>query len=276
MARIVLVGWLTVMWVLLWESITLANVVTGVLAAGALVIVFPPVVSNDDPVVIRPVSAISFLLWFTWALVVSNVKVAAEVVAPPSRSNIRTAVVAVRLQTRSGRLATVIAHAITLTPGTLTVDARGRPAVLFIHVLTFDDVDSVRAEVGDLERRVVRAFGTASERAQICGPPAPTPAAVPVVDLTGLRRGPGGPMIALALVLLSVGGAGFVFRLVRGPTLADRIISLDGTLTIVVTAIVAWSAYTGDSTFLIVAVVVALVAFLGTSAFARFVEVRNR
>ena len=39
-----------------------------------------------------------------------------------------------------------------------------------------------------------------------------------------------------------------------------------------VTSMAAWGAYTGRSTYLTVGVVVALVAFLGTSAFARFIE----
>ena len=79
-------------------------------------------------------------------------------------------------------------------------------------------------------------------------------------------------MIVAALILLTIGGAGFTIKLVIGPNLSDRIISLDGLLTIVVTAMMVWSAYTGRATFLIVGVVVALVAFLGTSIFARFVE----
>lgn len=79
-------------------------------------------------------------------------------------------------------------------------------------------------------------------------------------------------MIVAALVLLAIGGAGFLYRLSRGPTLADRIVALDGLLTIVVTAVMAWGASTGRDTYLTVGVVVALVAFLGTSAFARFVE----
>lgn len=82
-------------------------------------------------------------------------------------------------------------------------------------------------------------------------------------------------MIAAALLLLAVGGAGFLYRLSRGPTLADRIVALDGLLTIVVTAVMAWGAYSGRDTYLTVGVVVALVAFLGTSAFARFVEGRR-
>lgn len=175
-ARTLLVAWLTAMWVLLWGSLTPANVLSGLLCGVFLVAVFPPVESRDDPFVVRPVAAISFGLWFLWALIVTNVTVAREVVLPRSRSQIRTAVVAVPLQTRSGRLATIVANAITLTPGTLTIDARGRPATLFVHVLSFADVEATREEVADLERRVVRAFGTADEVARICGPASTRPA----------------------------------------------------------------------------------------------------
>jgi hypothetical protein len=42
--------------------------------------------------------------------------------------------------------------------------------VLYVHVLTFADVATTVAEVADLERRVLRAFGTADEVARICGP----------------------------------------------------------------------------------------------------------
>lgn len=83
-------------------------------------------------------------------------------------------------------------------------------------------------------------------------------------------------MIVVALVLLTLGGAGFLVRLAIGPNLSDRIISLDGLLTIVVTSMMVWSAFTGRATFLIVGVVVALVSFLGTSIFARFVEGKRR
>lgn len=82
-------------------------------------------------------------------------------------------------------------------------------------------------------------------------------------------------MIVAALALLAVGGAGFTVKLLWGPNLSDRVVSLDGILTIVVTSMMAWSAFTGRATFLIVGVVVALVAFLGTSVVARFIEGRR-
>ena len=170
LGRGVIAVWLTIMWLLLWGDVNLANLLSGVVLAVGLVLVFPPGDTNDDPVVVRPVAAVWFVVWFMWALVITNVAVAREALLPGHRSQIRTAVVAVQLRTMSGRLATIIAHAITLTPGTLTIDARSRPAILFVHVLAFESVEATVAEVEDLERRVVNAFGTAEERAAICGP----------------------------------------------------------------------------------------------------------
>lgn len=83
-------------------------------------------------------------------------------------------------------------------------------------------------------------------------------------------------MIVAAMVLLVVGGAGYLCKLVIGPNLSDRVVSLDGILTLIVIGMMAWTASTGRATFLIVGVVVSLVAFLGTSIFARFVEGRQR
>ena len=169
LGRGALVVWLAAMWMLLWGTFSAANLVNGVLIGLVLAVVVPPPGLGDDHVTVHPIPALSFLLWFGWALVVSNLAVAKEVLAPPGRTGIRPAIVAVPLRTRSGRLATLIANAITLTPGTMTVDARGRPAVLFVHVMSFGDEESTLAEMADLERRIVDAFGTAEERALICG-----------------------------------------------------------------------------------------------------------
>jgi len=83
-------------------------------------------------------------------------------------------------------------------------------------------------------------------------------------------------VIGIALALIAVGGAGFLYRLAVGPSLADRVVGLDGLLTVMVTGVIAWCAYADQGFYLTVGVVVALVAFLGTSAFARFVEGKRR
>ena len=82
-------------------------------------------------------------------------------------------------------------------------------------------------------------------------------------------------MFAIAMVLFCVGGACFFVRLVSGPSLADRVVALDGLIITIVAAVVAESARTGSSRFLDAVVVITLVGFVGTSAAARFIERRG-
>lgn len=82
-------------------------------------------------------------------------------------------------------------------------------------------------------------------------------------------------MISVAFGLLAIAGACFFIRLVRGPTLADRVVALDGIVVIIVAAITLNVSRTGSDLFLDVAVVVAFVGFVGTAAAARFIEQRG-
>ena len=83
-------------------------------------------------------------------------------------------------------------------------------------------------------------------------------------------------MIPAALVLLVLAGAGFTVRLVRGPSLADRVVAVDGLLTIAVMAIAAYGALIGSSSYAIVAVVFALVAPPGLSIVSADTDLRAR
>jgi len=82
-------------------------------------------------------------------------------------------------------------------------------------------------------------------------------------------------MIIVATVLL-IGGAGcFLARAVLGPSLADRVIAIDGLVVSIVSLVLVDSIRTGETWFLDVAVVAALVGFVGTTAGARFIERRG-
>jgi len=82
-------------------------------------------------------------------------------------------------------------------------------------------------------------------------------------------------MTALALTMLAVGAGGFLFRLLRGPSLSDRVVGLDGLQSLVVIAIVV-AAARADSGITIETVLVAvLVGFVGTTALSRFIERRG-
>ena len=82
----------------------------------------------------------------------------------------------------------------------------------------------------------------------------------------------------LALVALGILASAFVLvavRLVRGPTLSDRVVALDMLSYVAIALIAAYVAATGSAAVLDAALVLALVAFLATVAFARFVEQRS-
>ena len=61
-------------------------------------------------------------------------------------------------------------------------------------------------------------------------------------------------------------------RLVRGPSLADRVISLDAGLVALMGAIGARAAETGSTLYVGILVVIAIVAFTATVALSRFIE----
>ena len=83
-------------------------------------------------------------------------------------------------------------------------------------------------------------------------------------------------MTVVAFVLLGAAGALFGYRLLRGPSLADRVLALDGLLAVGVAALVARAVATGDGSVLPVAVVLTLVGFISTATVARFIEGQGR
>ena len=82
-------------------------------------------------------------------------------------------------------------------------------------------------------------------------------------------------VVALCLAGLSVAGLLTLVRLVRGPSVPDRIVALDVLLQLVVAGIAVGAAATRDGSFLAVLVAVSLLGFVGTVSVARFVERRG-
>lgn len=79
-------------------------------------------------------------------------------------------------------------------------------------------------------------------------------------------------MITIAYVLLGISLVLVTGRLLVGPSLSDRVVALDMLSFIAVGVIAVYTIATGSAVMLDAALVLALVAFLGTVAFARFVE----
>jgi multisubunit Na+/H+ antiporter MnhF subunit len=82
-------------------------------------------------------------------------------------------------------------------------------------------------------------------------------------------------VITAAAVILSLAALGFVVRILRGPTLSDRVVALDGLLTVSVLGIAVYAVNSGSAFALDAMVVVAFVGFVGTSVVARYIERRG-
>jgi multicomponent Na+:H+ antiporter subunit F len=77
------------------------------------------------------------------------------------------------------------------------------------------------------------------------------------------------PVLAFSVLLI-------FYRFFRGPSIADRIIALDLLITTGIGVIAVYAIVHGRSTFLDTAMILALIAFLGTVAFSYYIEKRNR
>jgi multicomponent Na+:H+ antiporter subunit F len=80
---------------------------------------------------------------------------------------------------------------------------------------------------------------------------------------------------ATALVLISLGALLTTYRLVVGPSIADRVAATDLLLTLLTCGAGVMAFQTGEGTFLGAMVVVAILGFLGTAFVARYIEGRG-
>jgi multicomponent Na+:H+ antiporter subunit F len=67
-----------------------------------------------------------------------------------------------------------------------------------------------------------------------------------------------------------------LYRVLRGPSLADRVVALDLMATLVAAITAVYAIYTETAVILDVAIIFALIAFLGTVAFAGYIERKER
>lgn len=157
------------LWVLLWGDLSVANVVSGVIVAIAVLSAarLPRSTRTNDAesAEIAPLAMLRFGAYVLVKLVEANLILAWEIITP--RNRINTGVVAVPLRTESALSMMVVANVITLTPGTVTLEVEGSPPVLYVNVLHLHDLDDVRRDLLRIEELSVRAFGSPSARAQL-------------------------------------------------------------------------------------------------------------
>lgn len=76
----------------------------------------------------------------------------------------------------------------------------------------------------------------------------------------------------IVMFMLAVSAAIAFVRLLRGPSLPDRVVATDLLGTLAVGMLVVGAAATGQRAFLDAAIIIALIAFVSNIAYARFIE----
>jgi multicomponent Na+:H+ antiporter subunit E len=162
-SRLPSVLWLTVVWVLLWGTFSTASIVGGVLVAVLVTALFrlPPA---TDRLPVRPLHLLWLVLFLIWDLVVSGVEVSWQVLRHGPRA--RGAIMAVPLISDSDRVVTVMANALSLSPGTMALQIDHDHDVWYVYALGPRDdagVERSRRRVLDMQCRVLAALGAPEE-----------------------------------------------------------------------------------------------------------------
>jgi len=163
----VAVGWLVLVWNMLWGEFSWGNVVGGLAVALVVLLFFPlPPVTFEGR--LRPVGLVRFAVRFIYDLVTASAQVAWTALRPGYQP--RNAIIAVPLRVRSDLNLTLTAEAVSLVPGSLIVEVDRKAGVLYVHVLDIHSPEGLaraRQDVLDLEARILRAVGSKAELRQL-------------------------------------------------------------------------------------------------------------
>ncbi|MDQ3937638.1 MAG: Na+/H+ antiporter subunit E [Chloroflexota bacterium] len=144
---------LALVWVAMTGDLSPANLLVG-LVLGFVALFAAQTVLGSTPYARRMWRVVAFLGFYIGELIMSNVRVAADVVTPRHRA--QPGVVAVPLDAQTDAEITLLANLITMTPGSLTLDVSDDRRVLYVHAMFVRDPDAYRQRLKNtLERRVL-------------------------------------------------------------------------------------------------------------------------
>jgi multicomponent Na+:H+ antiporter subunit E len=144
---------LALVWAASTGSIDLPNLAVGFVFAYLVLWLARPALGETRYFRKLP-QAFAFAAFFVWELILSNLRVAADVLSPRPRR--RPGVVAVPLDATEDAEITLLANLVTLTPGTLSLDVSEDRRTLYVHGMFVDDPEVFRREIKEgFERRVL-------------------------------------------------------------------------------------------------------------------------
>lgn len=153
-ARLAALLLLTLSWLAVTGSVSLPNVVLGLLLAAAVLFVLRErMPARAAPIVVRPLALARLAGLFLYELVLSAWRVAVVVLSP--RMDLRPGIFAYPLTVDRDFEIALLANLITLTPGTLSVDVSDDRRTLFVHALDCADKDAAVRDIRNGFERLI-------------------------------------------------------------------------------------------------------------------------
>ena len=144
---------LALVWALASGHISLLSLVVGFILGYGVLWCAQPLMGPSHYFQRLPI-ALRFAGFFVWQLILSNLRVAYDVITP--RLYMRPGIVAVPLDAKTDQEITLLANLITLTPGTLSLDVSEDRRTLYVHAMFVDTPDNVRDSIKNgFERRLL-------------------------------------------------------------------------------------------------------------------------
>jgi multicomponent Na+:H+ antiporter subunit E len=150
--------WLMLVWILLWGTVSAANIISGLAIALVITLLLPlPVVPIEGRV--HPLALLRLIGLVAWYLVVSSVQLAWLAVKPGAPP--LSAVLRAHMAIKSDLVLALAVNIINLTPGSIVLEIDQVRRMIYVHVI---DVGSDRAvyrfyrQIAQIERLLVASF----------------------------------------------------------------------------------------------------------------------
>ena len=149
-----------VFWLLITLSLTLANILMGIVAAGVTTLLFGKYFVTRVRLFLEPKRyawLVVYIFIFLWECIKANFDVAYRVLHPAMP--IKPGIVKVKLGIKTDLARTMLANSITMTPGTIAVDVVGD--VMYVHwiyVSSEDPEEYTHKVSGRFEKYIQKIF----------------------------------------------------------------------------------------------------------------------
>jgi multicomponent Na+:H+ antiporter subunit E len=150
------IAFLALIWVLLWGRLSVANVLSGVVVASLLLLLYPPARGPRQRIVFRPLALLRLLGYVVGSVLVADLQIIRQILS--RRAHESGGIILYEFENPASGLVTFVATVLALSPGTMPVRVTVAPATIGVHVLRVSELDATRRQIRHLEQLSARAF----------------------------------------------------------------------------------------------------------------------